>query len=111
MASKREDEAGTQWQRQAPSRPSARPFSRRYPFAGSAARTVAFALECRDIQQGADMTQRIPENFSALDWSPLTIIGSAMPPRDPNDEDDEDEDREPDDEREPPVIREPDEDE
>jgi hypothetical protein len=57
------------------------------------------------------MTQRIPENFFSVDWSLLTIIGSAMPPRDPNDEDneDEDEDGEPDDEREPPVIREPDE--
>jgi hypothetical protein len=63
--------------------------------------------DCRDIQQGADMTQRIPENFSAVDWSLVTKI----PPRDPNDDEDEDSDTEPDDEREPAVVREPDEDE
>jgi len=53
------------------------------------------------------MTQRIPENFSAVDWSLVTKI----PPRDPNDDEDEDSDTEPDDEREPAVVREPDEDE
>ena len=61
------------------------------------------------------MTQRIPENFSAAEWRFVTIMGSAMPPRDPNDDDDDDEeednDTEPDDERQPPVVREPDEDE
>ena len=62
------------------------------------------------------MTQRIPENFSAAEWRFVTIMGSTMPPRDPNDDDDdddeeEDNDTEPDDERQPPVVREPDEDE
>ncbi|WP_065751728.1 hypothetical protein [Bradyrhizobium paxllaeri] len=60
------------------------------------------------------MTQRIPENHSAAEWRPVTIMGT-MPPRVPNDDDDDDEDEdednddEPDDE--PPVVREPDEDE
>ena len=60
------------------------------------------------------MTQRIPENFSTVDWSLVTNMGNTMPPRDPNndedEDDDEDSDTEPDDEREP-VVREPDEDE
>jgi hypothetical protein len=65
-------------------------------------------------QQGADMTQRIPESFSLVDWSLVTIVANSLPPRDPNgdgDDEDEDNDTEPDDEREPPVVREPDEDE
>jgi len=64
------------------------------------------------------MTQRIPENFSAVEWRLVTIMGNTMPPRDPNDDDDDDDDdedqgndTEPDDERRPPVVREPDEDE
>jgi hypothetical protein len=57
------------------------------------------------------MTQRIPENFSAAEWRLVTIMGNTMPPRDPNDDEDEDSDTEPDDEREPAVVREPDEDE
>jgi hypothetical protein len=59
------------------------------------------------------MTQRIRENFSAVEWRLVTIMGNTMPPRDPkdDDDDDEDDDTEPDDEREPPVVREPDEDE
>ena len=58
------------------------------------------------------MTKRIPENYSAAEWKPVTIIGNTMPPRVPNDDDDdEDEDTEPDDEREPAVVREPGEDE
>ena len=61
------------------------------------------------------MTQRIPENFSTVDWSLVTNMGNTIPPRDPNDDDDDDEDEdndtEPDDERQPPVVREPDEDE
>ena len=60
------------------------------------------------------MTQRIRENFSAVEWRLVTIMGNTMPPR-PNDDDDDDEDEEndtePDDDREPPVVREPDEDE
>jgi hypothetical protein len=60
------------------------------------------------------MTAGIPENVSTwlVDWSIVTIMGNAVPPRDPNDDDDaEDEDRnaEPDDDREPAAIREPDE--
>jgi hypothetical protein len=31
------------------------------------------------------MTQRIPENFSAAEWRPVTIMGNTMRPRDPND--------------------------
>ena len=61
------------------------------------------------------MTQRIPENFSMVDWRLVTIVGNILPPRDPNEDDDVDEDdesdTEPDDEREPAVVREPDEDE
>jgi len=59
------------------------------------------------------MTQRIRENFSAVEWRLVTIMGNTMPPRDPkdDDDDDEDDDTEPDNEREPPVVREPDEDE
>jgi hypothetical protein len=72
-------------------------------------------VECRDIQQEADMTPRIPEDVSSwlVDWSFATIMGNTMPPRDPNDDDDadaedEDGDAEPD-EHEPAVVREPDE--
>ena len=59
------------------------------------------------------MTPRISENVSSwlVDWSFVTIIGNTMPPRDPNDDDAEDEDdgdAEPD-ELEPAVVREPDE--
>ena len=39
------------------------------------------------------MTPSIPETFWLVDWSLVTIIGSTMPPRDPNDDDD-DEDEE-----------------
>jgi hypothetical protein len=61
------------------------------------------------------MTPHIPEEVSArsIDWSLLLIMGSTMPPRDP-DEDGEDEDEEDEEEDEdadePPVVREPDED-
>ena len=61
------------------------------------------------------MTQRIPENFPAVEWRLVSIMANAMPPRDPNDDDDDDEDEDNDteseDERQPPVVREPDEDE
>ena len=46
----------------------------------------------------------------SVDWGLLAIIGSKMPPRDPNDDDDEEEEEEEDDEDEdldPPVVREP----
>jgi len=29
------------------------------------------------------MTQRIPENFSTVDWSLVTNMGNTIPPRDP----------------------------
>ena len=53
------------------------------------------------------MTPHIPEEFSSrlIDRSPFVIMGNTMPPRDP-DEDEEEEDRA----DEPPVVREPDED-
>ena len=39
------------------------------------------------------MTSRIPENSSTwlVDWSLVTIMGNTMPPRDPNDNADEEE--------------------
>jgi hypothetical protein len=55
------------------------------------------------------MTTRISENAST-DWANVAI--NAMPPRDPNDDDDaedEGEDAESDDDVEPAVVREPDE--
>ena len=61
------------------------------------------------------MTPHIPEESSARvsDWSSFAIMGSTMPPRDPDedDEDEEEEDEEAEDRAdEPPVVREPDED-
>lgn len=60
------------------------------------------------------MKQHTSEIFSitAIGWTPLVLIGTAMPPRDPDDdeEDDEDDDEEEDDADEPAVVREPDED-
>jgi len=54
------------------------------------------------------MTSQIAAKASArMDWSAFTIIGSMMPPRDP---DEEDEDEEEDIGDEPAVVREPDED-
>jgi hypothetical protein len=59
------------------------------------------------------MTARIPENVSTwlVDWSIVTIMGNTMPPRDPDDDDTEDEDGDtkPDEDLEPAVVREPDE--
>jgi hypothetical protein len=48
-----------------------------------------------------------------VDWNLVTTMGNAVPPRNPNDDDDdaEDEDAEPDDDLEPAVIREPEPDE
>jgi len=48
-----------------------------------------------------------------MDWSAFTVIGSMMPPRDPDEEDEEDEEDEDEEEDigdEPAVVREPDED-
>ncbi|WP_164936083.1 MULTISPECIES: hypothetical protein [Bradyrhizobium] len=58
------------------------------------------------------MKQHILEVFSpgSIDWSSLVIIGSAMPPRDPDEDEDDDEEDEEDRADEPPVVREPDED-
>jgi hypothetical protein len=56
------------------------------------------------------MTSLIPE--SIFTWE--SLVGTPVPPRDPNDDDEEeeeDDDHEADEDREPPVIREPDEDE
>jgi hypothetical protein len=58
------------------------------------------------------MTPHLPEELSTkIDWSPFVIMGTTMPPRDPDDdEDEEDEDEEDDSADDPPVVREPDED-
>ncbi|MDH2356335.1 hypothetical protein QCM80_37615 [Bradyrhizobium sp. SSUT112] len=59
------------------------------------------------------MKQHTSEAFSTttIYWIPLVVMGTAMPPRDPDeDEEDEDEDEDEDDADEPPVVREPDED-
>jgi hypothetical protein len=54
------------------------------------------------------MTPHLPEELSTklIDWSPFVIMGNTLPPRDP-DEDEEDEENRAD---EPPVVCEPDED-
>jgi hypothetical protein len=58
------------------------------------------------------MIMHISENFSVGNWSLVAIVGSIIPPRDPNDDDDEDEDDDTEsDDDGPAVIREPDEDE
>ena len=60
------------------------------------------------------MTPHIPEESSARvsDWSSFAIMGSTMPPRDPDEDDEDEEEDEEDEDRadEPPVVREPDED-
>ena len=59
------------------------------------------------------MTPQIAEEVSArIDWSGFTILGSVMPPRDPDEEDEDEEDEDGEDERadEPAVVREPDQD-
>lgn len=61
------------------------------------------------------MTPLFPEELSArlIDRSPFVAIGDMTPPRDPEEDGDEDEDEEEGDEdegaEEPPVVREPDE--
>ena len=62
------------------------------------------------------MKQHTFEAFSitAICWTPLVVMGTAMPPRDPeedeeDDEEDEDDEGEDDDDK-PAVVREPDED-
>jgi len=63
------------------------------------------------------MKQHTFEAFSitAIRWTPLVVMGTAMPPRDPDEEDeeedeDDEDDEEEDDVDEPAVVREPDED-
>ena len=60
------------------------------------------------------MSSHIPEELSVnlIDWSPFVIMGSTMPPRDPDEDDEDEEEDEEDEDRadEPPVVREPDED-
>src|SRR5262249_54860171 len=46
------------------------------PFCRTLAPRDNIAPECRNIQQGADMTQRIPEDFSAAEWRLVTIMGN-----------------------------------
>jgi hypothetical protein len=63
---------------------------------------------------GANMILRIFESVStrSVDWGLLAIMGSKMPPRDPNDdEEEEEEEDEEDEDLEPPVVREPEPDE
>jgi hypothetical protein len=62
---------------------------------------------------GADMILRIFESVStwSVDWGLLAIMGSKMPPRDPNDDEEEEEEDEEDEDLEPPVVREPEPDE
>ena len=55
------------------------------------------------------MTPRTPACVSMVDWGLALIMGNALPPRDPNEDDDDEDGNEPDDEGEPAVIREPDE--
>jgi hypothetical protein len=57
------------------------------------------------------MTPHNPEELSiTIDWNPFPIMGTTMPPRDPDeDEDEDDEDEEEDDADEPATVREPDE--
>jgi hypothetical protein len=67
-------------------------------------------IEHRAIKGRPDMISLIPE--SIFTW--VSLVGTLVPPRDPNDDDDEeeeDDDHEADEDREPAVIREPDEDE
>ena len=75
------------------------------------ARVLTSSVEARAIKGGPDMTSLIPE--SIFTW--VNLVGTLVPPRDPNDDDDEeeeeDDDHEADEDREPAVIREPDEDE
>jgi hypothetical protein len=62
---------------------------------------------------GADMILRTFESVPtwSVDGDLLDVMGSKMPPRDPNDDDDEEEEDDEDENLEPPVVREPDPDE
>ncbi|WP_193374079.1 MULTISPECIES: hypothetical protein [Bradyrhizobium] len=58
------------------------------------------------------MKQHTSETFfiAAIGWTPLVLVGTAMPPRDPDEDDEDEDDEEEEDADEPPVVREPDED-
>jgi len=58
------------------------------------------------------MKQHTSETFfiTAIGWTPLVLMGTAMPPRDPDEDDEDEDDEEEEDADEPPVVREPDED-
>lgn len=58
------------------------------------------------------MKQHTSETFfiTAIGWTPLVLVGTAMPPRDPDEDDEDEDDEEEEDVDEPPVVREPDED-
>ena len=49
------------------------------------------------------MISHTPKEFSTrlIDWRPFVIMGNTMPPRDPDDDEEEDH------ADEPPVVREP----
>jgi hypothetical protein len=47
----------------------------------------------------------------SVEWDLLDVMGSKMPPRDPNADDDDEEEDEEDEDLEPPVVREPEPDE
>lgn len=65
-------------------------------------RTMPRRVLDRSDEKEADTTARIPENVST-DWTIVTI--NALPPRDPNEDDDaEDKDAESDDDVEPAVV-------
>ena len=52
-----------------------------------------------------------PKELSTrIDWSPLAIKGNTMPPRDPDEDEEDADEKEEDRTDEPPVVREPDED-
>ena len=57
------------------------------------------------------MTQRIPDEFTiaTADRSRFMITASTIPPRDPDEEDEDELEEEDESVEEPPVVREPDE--
>ena len=69
------------------------------------ARVLTSSVEARAIKGRPDMTSLIPE--SIFTW--VNLVGTLVPPRDPNDDDDEeeeeDDDHEADEDREPAVSR------
>jgi hypothetical protein len=64
------------------------------------------------LSRSIESRQIKARKIAVIDWSLVAIVGNRLLPRDPNDDDgddeEEDSDTEPDDEREPAVMREPD---